>query len=167
MLYVIQTLAGDEDRLLTMCRKAISFENEEAFVPMSEMIKRVKGEDVTVRAVLFPGYVFFRTENALELFFRLKKVPYLTKLLRMEEELLSLSKEEENTIEQLMKEDYVIGMSKGLIENDRIRITSGPLKDFTGEILKIDRHKKTAILGIMFLGEKRSVKVGLEIVRKA
>ncbi len=166
MLYVIQTLAGDENRLLTMCRKAIREEEEEAFIPTSEMIKRIRGEDVTVKAVIFPGYVFFRTEDPLKLFFKLKRVPYLSKLLRMEEELLGLTKEEEHIIMELMKDGYNLAMSTGFIENEKIRITSGPLRDFTGEIVKIDRHKKTAILGVWFLGERRNIKVGLEIISK-
>ena len=47
-----------------------------------------------------------------------------------------------------------------------IVILNGPLMNQTGLIKKLDRHKRLAYLEIEILGRVKTVKVGLEIVRK-
>ena len=57
-------------------------------------------------------------------------------------------------------------MSRVFIENDRVIITSGPLKGNEALIKKIDRHKRRAYLEIEMFGRKVEAQVGLEIVKK-
>lgn len=56
--------------------------------------------------------------------------------------------------------------SSGVMEGDEIVILNGPLMNQTGLIKKLDRHKRLAYLEIEILGRVKTVKVGLEIVRK-
>ena len=39
--------------------------------------------------------------------------------------------------------------------------------NYQGEVMMIDRHKRTAVLELEFLGREMKVTVGLEVVRKA
>ena len=57
-------------------------------------------------------------------------------------------------------------MSEGIIENDRVIITKGPLKGNEGLIRKIDRHKRKAWLEIQMFRRTMEMQVGVEIVRK-
>ena len=57
-------------------------------------------------------------------------------------------------------------MSEGYIEGDQLVITDGPLTYYEGKIVKINRHKRTAVLEVEFLGRKNQVTVGLEVVGK-
>ena len=42
----------------------------------------------------------------------------------------------------------------------------GPMKDYQGKIVHIDRHKRKAVLEEEFFGRRTEVTVGLEIVKK-
>lgn len=53
-----------------------------------------------------------------------------------------------------------------MIEGDRIVILKGPLMNQAGLIRRIDRHKRLAYLEMEIMGRKKTVKVGLEIVKK-
>lgn len=64
------------------------------------------------------------------------------------------------------KEDQVVELSTGIIENDKVRIQSGPLVGMEGFIKKIDRHKRRAVLEIEMYGRVVEMKVGVEIVEK-
>lgn len=57
-------------------------------------------------------------------------------------------------------------MSEGYLVGSELVVTDGPLKDYQGKVMKIDRHKRTAVLELEFLGRKTKVTVGLEVVRK-
>lgn len=166
MLYVLQTLAGSETKLSARCEKIIKDEAEEAFVPTVERTKKYNRVEKTVRSAMFPGYVFFRTDDPVDLFFRLKTIPYLSKLLRVNEELLHVSPEEDRVISSLGGADHNTEGSVGIIEGGKLTILRGPLKDFTGDIVRIDRHRKTATIALDFLGERRTITLSLEVTKK-
>lgn len=56
--------------------------------------------------------------------------------------------------------------SVGIIEGDKIVVTSGPLVGKGGCIKKINRHKHEAIVEMEVMGAVREVRVMLEVVEK-
>lgn len=60
----------------------------------------------------------------------------------------------------------LIEISRGIIRNGVIVVTSGPLKGRESLIRKIDRHKRTAEIEIPFGGSQKQITVGLEIYEK-
>ena len=60
----------------------------------------------------------------------------------------------------------VVEASVGVIEGDHVVVTSGPLKGHEALISKVDRHKRLAYLDMRMFGRTKTIKVGLEIVRK-
>ena len=56
--------------------------------------------------------------------------------------------------------------AEGIIENDTVLITRGPLKGHEGMIRRIDRHKRRAYLTVRMFGRTMETQVGLEIVAK-
>lgn len=166
MLYVIQTIAGNEHRVLERCKKNIILPEEEAFIPTYEKKKRERGEDIIMTKVLFPGYVFYRSDQPEELYDRLKSVPYLTKLIGSDAGFIPVSQHEEELLTGLGGENHNIEVSIGVIEKGKLIVLSGPLEKFTGKLLYYNRRKKIAGIEFDFLGETRSIQVGLEIIGK-
>ena len=82
MWYVVQVRTGTEESIRQQCEKQID-ENvlEGCFVPYYEEQRRMRGKWTTLRKVLFPGYVFVITDEAEELYKKLKMITGLTKLL--------------------------------------------------------------------------------------
>lgn len=167
MWYVIQVRSGTEEEIQRQCETVIDKDIlERAFVPYSEQERKYQGEWHREYKVLFPGYVFLVSEDKAELFYQLKRVIGLTKLLGTGDEIVPLSEDEIRFLTAFGREDQVVEMSEGFIENDRVVITSGPLQGNEGLIRKIDRHKRKAYLEIDMFGRKLKTQVGLEIVRK-
>ena len=96
----------------------------------------------------------------------LKKVIGLTKLIGIGDQIVPLVQEEVELLMRIGTDKQLVEMSSGIIENDRVRILSGPLMGMEGNIRRIDRHKRIAYLEIEMFGRTVEMKVGLEIIRK-
>ena len=113
---------------------------------------------------MFPGYIFLVTDRVEDVFFALKKVPRLTKLLRPDQKMTPLAKEEAEVLDRLSGGEGLVKMSFGVKEGDRIRVTKGCLTGMESRIIKVDRHKRKAMIEIEMFGEKRTAEVGLEVL---
>jgi transcriptional antiterminator NusG len=167
MWYAVWVKTGYEEKVDNMCRKLLPKEYyEDCFIPKVETKKKYQGSWHSQQMVMFPGYIFIITEEIEKVFFALKSVPEFAKILGDREEPIALYEKEVQFLQSMKNKDHIIEMSLGYIENDRIVITNGPLKDYTGRIKKIDRHKCIAIIETEMFGRSMDVKVGLEIVTK-
>ena len=86
----------------------------------------------------------------------------MTRLLGTGEEIIPLSQEEVELLLKLGKEEQLVTMSTGIIENDQVRILTGSLQGMEGYI----RHKRKAWISIEMFGRSVDMEVGLEIVKK-
>lgn len=167
MWYVIQVRVGTEENICGQCEKKISGDIlQSCFIPYYEAKKKSAGKWKTEQKILFPGYVFLITEQIEPLFFALKKVEGLTKLLATGDEIVPLSQREEVMLKKLGGDDHIVEMSEGIIEGSQIIIESGPLEGQEAYITKIDRHKRKAWLEIPMFGGVQKIEVGLEIKMK-
>lgn len=194
MWYVVQVRTGKEESIRKQCEKlcgrdkgaaankredGTEIENlgreknenstgiiERCFIPRYEESKRYKGEWHKKTKILFPGYVFVVSSNVRQLFSGLKSVIGMTKLLGNGDAIVPLTLEETDFLLQFGGKDQVVKLSEGIIENDRVIVTNGPLKGYEGLICKVDRHKKMAWLEMMMFGRLQKIEVGLEIVEK-
>lgn len=166
MWYVVQVMSGHEHKIAELCRTWLLTEDEEVFVPMYERKKKIKGSWELKQAVLFPGYIFFCTDDIEAVFMQLKDVKELTKVLRTGEDFTPLHEAEVAFLRQFGREEHIVEMSVGYIEGDQVVITDGPMMNWDGKVKKIDRHKKLAVLELEFFGRNTEVTVGLEIVEK-
>lgn len=166
MWYVVQVMSGHERKIEELCKAHLLTDKEEVFIPMYNRQKKFKGEWKEVQAILFPGYVFFSTRIVEDLYYRLKNIKELTKILVTGEEFTPLHETEVDFLMQFGGKQHVVEMSIGYIEGDQVIITSGPMKTWKGVVKKIDRHKKIAILEVDLFGRSTEVTVGLEIVEK-
>lgn len=168
-LYVIQVAGGRETRVRDLINKLLSEYVSDCFVPRREVKRKVGGEWTFVRETLFPGYLFVETSSIQQVSDRLSRVPAFTRLLgKSDEKIIPLSPDEVAWLTALMQPlDKVVEMSVGVIEGDRVVVTDGPLVGHEALISKIDRHKRLAWLDMHMFGGTKTIRVGLEIVRKS
>lgn len=139
---------------------------ERCFIPYYEEKKKQNGTWNTLQKVLFPGYIFMITEDVEKLFFHLKTIEGMTKLIGTGNDIIPLTEEEIAFLQRLGGEEQIVSMSEGIIEGTQVIITSGPLMGMEGLIQKIDRHKRKAWLELELFGRMQQVEVGLEITKK-
>jgi len=167
MWYVIQVKSGDEEKTLKQCRKIISDDILiEGFIPRYEEMKRYQGKWHKQQSILFPGYIFLVSDDVASLYHRLEKVTSLTKILGTGDEIVPLNEREIELIQRFGKKERVVTMSKGIMVNDKVIVTEGPMVGNEGLIRKIDRHKRKVYLEVPMFGRMVEMQVGLEIVEK-
>ena len=167
MWYVIQVRTGTEEEIQRQCETIIDKSIlEKSFIPKYEQERKYQGEWHTELKILFPGYVFLVSGEKEKMFFEVKRIIGVTKLLGTGETIVPLTDEEVNFLLRLGGDEQTVEMSEGIIENDRVVVTSGPLKGSEGLIRKIDRHKRKAWLEIEMFGRTVEMQVGLEVVGK-
>lgn len=166
--YILFVKSGTE---LDTCR---IFENEKdvvCFVPKKEALYRTKGKKRVMQKPLFPGYLFFQSSldriEFSQFFYRYRQdTSNLLKEIRYDEDIPALTQEEEEMLESLLNHEKVLVMSKGVIDNDQVIITEGPLCGYESKIIHIDRHKREAEMQVSLCNRLTTVKVPLEIVKK-
>lgn len=167
MWYVVQVRLGTEHNIRIQCNKKIPDTiMERCFIPYYEEKKKQNGTWNTLQKVLFPGYIFMITEDVEKLFFHLKTIEGMTKLIGTGQDIIPLKEEEITFLKRFGGEEQIVSMSEGIIEGTQVIITSGPLMGMEGLIQKIDRHKRKAWLDLELFGRMQQVEVGLEITRK-
>ncbi len=167
MWYVMQVRSGTEHKTLAKLKSLIDSEIlEQGFIPLYEQKKRYQGKWHVEEKILFPGYVFLVTEQIEELIQELSRVVGSSRILKTGDEIVPLTDEEVALLLRMGNKDQKVEMSIGVIENDKVRITSGPLVGMEGAIKKINRHKRIAWLSIEMFGSITDCQVGLEIIEK-
>lgn len=167
MWYAVQVRTGREENIIQYSKLLVDRQVlTECFLPKYEQKKKYRGEWHIEHKLLFPGYLFMISDTPDELYQALKNIPDLTKVLRDDDYLIPIKEEEKAFLLHFGKEEHVVEMSYGYMEGEKVTITEGPMKDFDGKIIKIDRHKRTAVIEVEFFDRKMEVKVGLEVVRK-
>lgn len=90
----------------------------------------------------------------------------MTRLLGTGNEIVPLREEEIGLLQKMGVGEMPMKVSEGMIENDTVVITEGPLTGMEGFIRRIDRHKRKAWLDIDMLGRTMRIEAGLEIIEK-
>lgn len=139
---------------------------EECFLPRYEKAWKENGKWGKREMLLFPGYVFFITGHINKLFLELKKIPEITKILGDGDEPVPLYPHEIDFLRKYTNQEHVLEMSTGDLIGGELVVTDGPLKDYKGKVIHIDRRKREATLEMEFFGRATTMKVGLEVVRK-
>ncbi|MCI8887578.1 MAG: antiterminator LoaP [Hungatella sp.] len=167
MWYVIQTLGGEEERTAHMIRRKIPpYYMKECFVPKRERMKKFHGTWNKVEEILFHGYVFVISETPESLYQELKKIPRLTKMLGRENALFfPLSETEEQMVQGIGDQEHrtVISRIKA-DEGKKIRVIDGPLKDYVGDVVKVNLHKREVVVRVEFMGKMVELFMGVEMV---
>lgn len=156
---------GHEDKV----KKAIeaTFKDEiKSIVPKRELRERKSGKWHIVKRTLFPGYVLIKGKITIETYYRIKEIPMLANLLKDESGPLKIEEKELEVLNILLNGEENIGISTAYKEGQKIRIIDGPLVGLEGHIQSVDTRKGRAKVSIDFLGDTRTVQLGIDFVDK-
>jgi transcriptional antiterminator NusG len=164
--YVLFVLTGEEDKVKERLNYRLS-DDFSLYVPKRRIRERKGGVWTNETKVLFPGYVLLNGEMDVQTYYNMKNVPNLLRLLRSGKDFISLDNSEISVLSKLIGNDEVIGFSSVLMENGRVRVIDGPLYSLEGHIASIDHRKGRAKVRLNFLGEERTVDLGVTILEPA
>ena len=154
--YESQT-AQEIERLLPMSN---------ALVPIKLHIRRINGKPCEESMPLFPGYVFVRTDSGCNLFQECEH-RYVYRVLCDAEHNWHLRGNDASVVAKLFGAKGVIDYSAAYYENDRLRITDGFLKDYEGDIVRVDRRSHAAQIRLKLLEKEVKVWLGFELLEKS
>ncbi|HEX2947234.1 MAG TPA: antiterminator LoaP [Clostridia bacterium] len=162
----IFVVTGEEDRV----KERIKYRLQDDFtvvVPKRKLRLRKGGIWRTETRVLFPGYVLINGGINSDIYYLLKDIPNVLRLLRTGSSIASIDSQEMAVLSRLICNSEEIGLSSVLMENGRVRVVDGPLFSLEGIILSIDSRKQRAKVKLSFLGEERTVDLGISILTPA
>lgn len=162
--YVLQTRTGEEERLTELIHRMVPRElYKECFVVYQEQLWRRRQQSFVHVKRAFPGYVFIISKEPEALFFCLKKVPAMAKMMADEDSFfLSLEKEEAEFLQKIMDEDHVIGLSYLLTDGrGKILRVSGPLEACVPQVIKYQYGKRHVLVRLKLLGREKTVLLGI------
>ena len=96
----------------------------------------------------------------------LERISFYKRILKTGDSIAPITKQEEEYLTALISKNQTVGISSGIIINDKVVVKSGPLVGMEGIIKKIDRHKRLAYIDMDFFNRKVTTSVALEIVSK-
>ena len=162
--YVLQTRTGEEEKLVEMVRRVVPHPlYGECFVIYHEQVWRRQQKNFVQVRRAFPGYVFITSREPEALFFCLKKLPAMVKMMAHDDDFfLPVEAEEEAFLKQMMNEQHVIGLS--YLETDgkgRILRAAGPIKSCISQIVRLKFGKRYALVRLRLLGREKEIFFGI------
>lgn len=161
--FVLFVNTNQEEKVKKILKKEIGDEYK-FIVPTRELRERKNGKWYNVKRKLFPGYVLAKGIMNIKVYHKLREVSGIMKLLRNEEEILTIDEKELKIL--IDNHDNNIGISTLYKENDSIIILAGPLIGLEGQIIKVDSRKGRAKVSLSFINQERIVELGIELVDK-
>lgn len=164
--YGLFVVTGDEDKVKERLKYRLP-DDYNILVPKRKIRERKGGVWVFETKVLFPGYVLMNGNIDIETYYRLKNIPNLLRFLKTGNEIADIGSHEMSVLSKLICNSEVIGFSEVLLENGRVRVVDGPLYSLEGLILSVDHRKGRAKVRLSFLGEERTVDLGISVLKPA
>jgi len=166
--YAIFVKTGEEDVVEKYIDYYFNKSQCHLLIPKKRINEKRKGKLYSVVKTLFPGYVFINADMNINMYYIIKKLPKVYKILNESNEFYSRIQDYEmEPILQLTKKNDIIDYSKGFIKNSKVYIEEGPLKGLEGLIRKVDKRKCRAKIALDFMGSEKLVELGVELLRKS
>ena len=164
MWYVMWVRARHEEEIIRQCKRLLK-DDEEVFVMYVERLRRSGKEWIAHRELAFKNYVFADVKDVDNFRLQIRKIPDLTKLLQVGEEIIPIYPDEENLLRTIGGEDHVIRPSRGHYEGEKIIVTDGPLKGQESVIKWVDRRQRIVGIEVQLMNRTVEVKLGAEFVK--
>ncbi len=168
--YVINTYSGHEKKVKTNLEHRVQTMDQssrvrQVVVPTEDVAEIKDGKKVQVERRTMPGYVLVNMEMTDDAWGLVKNTPGVTGFVGARNKPLPLSKEE---VDRLLKREtaerprtqaqFAVGES--------IKIISGPMTDFSGEIAEINEDAQKLKVLVSIFGRETPVEVGYDQVKK-
>lgn len=148
--YLVQVPEGRErttaERLLSIVPHEVL---EDAFCPSKELWMKRDGRWFVTCKLMYPGFVFAASCDARQLGKELARLSFPAELVGAREHAcFPLADDARLWLERAMDSSHVIRSSTGSIENGVLHVTSGPLVGQEAALVRVDRHKRYALVHV-------------------
>ncbi len=164
--YALFVVTGEEEKVKE--RLKFRFPDEfEVLVPRRRLKERKSGAWTYTTKILFPGYILINGHPDIISGCDFTNIPKLIRPLKSGSDMLRIDQAEMTVLSRLVCNSETIGFSSILIENEKVKVVDGPLLSLEGIILSVDHRKGRAKIRLGFLGEERTVELGVSVLRTA
>lgn len=157
-------VTGEEEKVKERVKYRLT-DDYTVVVPKRKLKVRKGGIWKVESRVLFPGYVLVNGVITTDMYYQLKNIPGILRLLMTGNAVASIDRSEMTVLSRLISNNEEIGFSNVLVENGRAQVADGPLFSLEGIIISVDHRKQRAKVRIAFLGEERTVDLGISILK--
>ena len=164
--YVVHTYSGYENKVKVNLEKKVASQNLgdvifEVVVPMHTETEVKEGKKKNVQRKVFPGYVLVNMIVNNYSWYVVRNTQGVTGFVGSEKEPIPLTEEEAEKILNVSSKDLE-GLSVKIKVNDKVRITSGWLEDYSATVKEIDSDKCRVIVVV----EGKPVELDFDQVEK-
>ncbi len=164
--YVVHTYSGYENKVKTDLEKTIKNRELEEFffeiiVPMEEQIEIKDGQRKTNIKKVFPGYVLVKMIVTEKTWYIVRNTRGVTGFVGSGTDPIPLTDEE---IRKMGFEQAVVNVDYDV--NETVRIIDGPLTDFTGTVIEINKEKHKVKVLVSMFGRETPVELEFAQVQK-
>ncbi len=168
--YVINTYSGHENKVrLNLMQRIKSMNQEhsvkEIVVPTEQVVETKNGQKVQTDKRIFPGYVLVKMNMTDDSWALVKNTPGVTGFVGSANKPVPLSPPEVDRIlhtSTVEKPKAVAQFSVG----ETVRVMSGPLSDFNGEIAEISEDQSKLKVLVNIFGRETPVELSFDQVKK-
>lgn len=140
----------------------------DSFAPRRKLRERKFGEWQNVERILFPGYVFVKTNMHEKIYYKLTSVSGVINILKgASENPTPIDEEEMKLVFRFASDKDLVEISDIIFDdNQRIKVISGPLQGYEGNILKVERRRFRAKVNFTIAGKEKIVELGINVLDK-
>jgi transcriptional antiterminator NusG len=162
--YVLQTLGGREFKIEEAIKK-IGLNSLKSYLPRKKI--KIKKNKITKEVIspLYPGYMFILGKWDVNDAKNILNIPGAVKFIGGINLPKKIMQEEKELILKITKDGF-IGYSKVIKDGSKIKVISGPLKEFEGTIESVDRRKQRAVVRLSLLNRPIKVSLGFEFIEE-
>jgi transcriptional antiterminator NusG len=162
--YALFVVTGEEEKV----KERLKFRFSDEFkilVPRRRLKERRNGVWTYTAKTLFPGYILINGDSNKISGCDFNDIPKLIRPLKSGSDMLRIDQEEIAVLSRLICNSEIIDFSSILIERGKVKVIDGPLLSMEGIILSVDHRKGRAKIRLDFLGDERTVELGVSILR--
>ena len=161
--YCIFCKNGSEQKIINQINK--NYTGLTALAPVRIVNEKTGNKWTQKEKHLLPGYIFIYSEISNDIKFLLKSND-IYKVLQYENGVRTLQGQDMEYAMWIYNNHGRIIPSHVFEDGDKIRVVDGPLAEFNGQIIRIEKRKRRALVEFDFDGHKRSVSLSVEFITK-
>ena len=168
--YVINTYSGHEAKVKANLQHRITSAGQDHMVrqiviPTEQVVETKDGQKVTTEKRVLPGYVLVQMEMTDDSWSLVKNTPGVTGFVGAANTPAPLSRDE---IDRLLRSPTAEKprVRADFEEGETVKIISGPLSDFTGEIAEINQEQGRLKVLVSIFGRETPAELSFDQVKK-
>lgn len=163
--YVLHVRTGEETAVRDLIRKNLP--SVDAIAPQRLMRERKNGIWKEWIRTVFVGYVFVQSIMNPEMYYKLTGLTGVINILKdASSSPTPVPLEEMDFVLRFAKEDDLAGISDLVVDGDRVKVISGPLQGYEGQIVKVDKRRFRAKVCFNLMGQEKFIELGINVVEK-